>query len=212
MTTLFVQYQTVPVALTICHERIYRMSLERIKQKFIEVGIEKFLAAIVSIIILGGIAVTEYIRHDTDIPENAKRLVNTPTSKEEDLNQVANKLATILNEVQDLKTMVEAKKINTVKEVKVGINKAELSLWKISVLKNNSLDLKENDQILIINKALESKPSAIFTVSFVRLPDEGVPNRPEVYMNEDSAKFLGIDHPETVGVFSLSFQKIEQIR
>lgn len=188
------------------------MGLEKIKQKFIEVGIEKLLAAIISILILGGIAVTEYIRNDTDIPENAKRLVNTPTSKEEDLNEVANKLATILNEVQDLKTMVEAKKINTVKEVKVGINKAELSLWKISVLKNNSLDLKENDQILIINKALESKPSAIFTVSFVRLPDEGMPHRPEVYMNEDSAKFLGIDHPETVGVFSLSFQKIEQIR
>ena len=188
------------------------MNLKNFKQKFIEVGIEKFLVAIVSVIILGGTAVTEYISHNTDIPENAKRLANPPTSKEEDLNEVANKLGTILNEVQDLKTMVEAKKINTVKEVKVGINKAELSLWEISVLKNNSLDLKENDQILIINKALESKPSAIFTVSFVRLPDEGVPHRPEVYMNEESAKFLGIDHPETVGVFSLSFQKIEQIR
>ena len=188
------------------------MSLEKIKQKFIDIGLEKILIALFSTITFVVVTIYGYLYNSTDIQENAKRLANPPTSKEEDLNEVANKLATILNEVQDLKTMVEAKKINTVKEVKVGINKAELSLWKISVLKNNSLDLKENDQILIINKALESKPSAIFTVSFVRLPDEGVPHRTEVYMNEESAKFLGIDHPETVGVFSLSFQKIEQIR
>lgn len=188
------------------------MRLEKIKQKFIDIGLEKILIALFSTITFVVVTIYGYFYNSTDIPENAKRLANPPTSKEEDLNEVANKLATILNEVQDLKTMVEAKKINTVKEVKVGINKAELSLWKISVLKNNSLDLKENDQILIINKALESKPSAIFTVSFVRLPDEGVPHRTEVYMNEESAKFLGIDHPETVGVFSLSFQKIEQIR
>lgn len=187
------------------------MSFKKIKQKFIDIGLEKILLALFSIITFVVLTIYGYLHNSTDIPENAKRMINTPTSKEDDLNEVANKLATILNEVQDLKSMVEAKKINTVKEVKVGINKAELSLWKISVLQNNSLGLRENDQILIINKAIESKPSAIFTVSFVRTSDDGMTQGPEVYMNEESARFLGIDYPEAKGVFSLSFQKIEQV-
>lgn len=33
---------------------------------------------------------------------------------------------------------------------------------------------------------------------------------PEVYINQDAADFFGIDNAGTIGVFSLSFQKIEQ--
>lgn len=189
---------------------MWNMVSGKIKQLIIENGMKKICLCVVGGILFFGSIVYEYVANNPDIPENAKRIANPPTSKEEDLNEVSNKLAKIVEDVQDLKNMVEARKITNVKEIRVGINNVELSQWRISVVKNNSMSLKENDKVLIINKALASKPSAVFTVSFVSPFEIRESQSPEVYINQDAADFFGIDNAGTIGVFSLSFQKIEQ--
>ena len=50
------------------------------------------------------------------------------------------------------KRIKNSKIITNVKEIRVGINNVELSQWRISVVKNNSMSLKKNDYTRSLNK------------------------------------------------------------
>ena len=167
---------------------------------------KKAIGSLLTIIIASSLYAYDFHSKNPNIPEAAAKIVNPPTSKEEDLRDVSQKLTTILGDLRGLKQQVDAKMTVNTTSILFGINNPELSRWEISVSGKNTLHLVEGDKVLLINNRTPQKQAAQFTVKFVRQAKEE--DKPEMYINSSSAEFFGIVNPEQVGAFDLTVQKI----
>lgn len=143
---------------------------------------------------------------NTSTAQAARDMLNPPTNKAEDLQEISKKLTVIAADLQKLRNDVDSKISTDNMILKCGINNQELEKWEISISGKNTLNLKEGDQILLINSYSQHTPSGQFRVKFIRNVVE--PNKPEIYINAESAKHFEIDDSERVGVFDLKVQKI----
>ena len=168
----------------------------------------KVVAAVAAILAIIGLIYNLYTYY-VPLERETKKIVNPATSKEDDLTEISQKLSEILDETRNLKNRVDEKRMKDLKIMKFGINDYELQIWEVSLSGKNSLNLSEGEKILVVNNSSENKQSAHFKVKFIRSDvDNG--EKPEIYINSQSATFLGINSPEQIGVFNLSVEKINQ--
>lgn len=176
----------------------------------------KLLALLVAIIIAGAYYAIQFTDEHPTLPTKAHKLTNPPTSKEEDLLEIEQNLIDVKHKVEELMSSlnllqgkIEAKRVDSVRPMKVGINDYELKKWEISVTGKNTLHLEPGDRLLIVNNRSEHKQSACFFVKFIR-NDNIEAGKAEIYMNTESAEFMGVENPKFMGEFELSMQRIEQ--
>lgn len=176
----------------------------------------KILALIIAIIIAGIYYAIQFTDEHPTLPTKAHKLTNPPTSKEDDLLEIEQNLIDVKQKVEDLMSSInllqgkiEAKRVDTVRPMKVGVNDYELKKWEISVTGRNILHLEPGDKLLIVNSRSEHKQSASFFVKFIR-NDNIEAGKAEIYMNTESAEFMGVENPKFMGEFELSVQRIEQ--
>lgn len=175
----------------------------------------KLISFVIAALIMGSYYAYTFIKDNPNVPDSAHNIVHPATSKDEDLYEIGQELALLkdkmeammhlLNQMQD---KVEAKRIDSVKPLKVGINDYELSQWEISVSGKNTMHLEEGNVVIITNARSLHKQSGHYTVKFVRKNDEY--DKPEIYINLEAANFLGLENPKTFGTFELSVEKIKQ--
>lgn len=183
---------------------------EKIKSNF------KTIAVVLAVFIAGGVYAYQFVTEHPSLPDKAHKLANPPTSKEEDLLEIEENIAEVKKSVGELMTSVnklhdkvEAKRVDTVRPMKIGINDYELNQWEISVSGKNSLHLEEGDTVLIINNRNEHKQSAHYKVKFISKYNQKDDGIPELYMSTESALYMGVDDPGFKGEFELSVQKID---
>ncbi len=175
----------------------------------------KALSLCIAVFLAGCYYAYSFVKENPNIPDSAHNIVHPPTSKEEDLYEIGqelaelkNKMETMMHLLNKMQDKVEAKRMDSIKPYKVGINNYELSQWEISVSGKNTMHLEEGNAVLIINARSPHKQSGHFTVKFVRKNEEY--DKPELYINLDAASFLGIENPELFGTFELNVEKIKQ--
>lgn len=175
----------------------------------------KVLICIVAIIVAGIIYGVKFTDEHPTLPTKAHKLTNPPTSKEEDLFEIEQNLIDVKGRVEELMSAInqlqgkiEAKRVDSVRPMKVGINDYELNKWEISIAGKNILHLEAGDKLLIVNNRSDHKQSACFMVKFVR-SDDIDSGKAGLYMNTESAEFLGVDNPKFIGEFELSVQRMD---
>ena len=164
------------------------------------------LAIVLGTFIVAGLYAYDFYTEHTNISKDTEKIINPPTSKAEDLREVSEQLAVVINDLNTLKQAVDKKSAVNTSRIMFGINDAELAKWELSVSGKNTLHLVRGDRVLVVNTLNKQQPSAQLVVKFVRENVEG--NRSEMYINRASADFFSIENPEVRGVFELTVQKI----
>ena len=161
--------------------------------------------------VVGSVIGVAYFLHKTDVDssEISRQIddkLHPPTDKAENLKEISQRLVDISSAIQELRSDVDSVISSDNVTLSCGINDDELDSWEVSVAGNNVLRLKDGDDVLLINVASPHIPSGKFHVKFVRTDNSN--RTKEIYVNSESAKFLGINNPMQKGVFDLKAQRI----
>lgn len=79
------------------------------------------------------VAIYEIYPKYSHLGNETEKMLNPPTSKEDDLIEISQKLSEILSETKKLKDYVDAKRMTDLRTMKFGINDYELQNWELSL-------------------------------------------------------------------------------
>jgi len=99
------------------------------------------LIIFVAVLTLAPIYVYDFYMEHTGLSKEAEKVINPPTSKAEDLREVSEQLAVVINDLNTLKQVVDKKSAVNTSRIMFGINDAELAKWELSVSGKNTLHL-----------------------------------------------------------------------